>query len=186
MVRQAQVIEGDRQYLRRIVDDRHTALAQFFDVVFIEKQAPGLGDIRGAKNRLDLLDVVADPRRTPHIGVAVLVAGVVDFQLFHQHRVQVFPVGQLAPVQLLDGTGLDQARHKVVRRADHVIAGIAGHQLGFQHFVAVVNIVGSLDPCFLGETGQGVVGDIAVPVGNIHTLVGLADHRKRCEHDRKG
>ena len=83
MVRQAQIVESDRQHLRRIIDNRHTALAQFFDVVFIEKQAPGAGDIRGTKNRLDLLDVVADPRRAPHVGVAVLIAGIVGFQFVH-------------------------------------------------------------------------------------------------------
>ncbi|MCY1433013.1 hypothetical protein D9M71_490310 [compost metagenome] len=108
MVGQPQVVEGDRQDLRRVVDDRHAALAELLDVLFVEEQVPRTGDVGAAENCLDLLDVVADAGGAPHVRKTVLVAGVVDLELFHQQRVEVLPVGQLAPVQGLDRPGLDQ------------------------------------------------------------------------------
>ncbi|MCY1440486.1 hypothetical protein D9M71_567650 [compost metagenome] len=177
--RQPQVVEGDRQHLRRVVDDRHATFAEFPDIGLIEKQAPGPGNVDVAEDRLDLLDVVTNARGAPHVGITVLVAGIVDLELFHQHRVKVAPARQLAPVEFLDGPGLDQAREEMVRRADHVIPGVAGHQLRFQHFVAVMDVVGGLDPGFFAERGQGVVGDVAVPVGNVHGFIGVGGGAQR-------
>ncbi|MNH23393.1 hypothetical protein D3C79_832870 [compost metagenome] len=74
----------------------------------------------------------------------------------------------------------------MVRRADHVIPGVAGHQLRLQHFVAVVDVVGRLDPGFLVEVDQGVVGDVAVPVGNIDGFVGMSRGGKGRDQGHKG
>ncbi|MNY79605.1 hypothetical protein D3C86_2203060 [compost metagenome] len=52
-----------------------------------------MGDIRVAEYRLDFLHVIANSRGAPHVRIAVLVTRVIDLQLFHQGRVQVFPVG---------------------------------------------------------------------------------------------
>ena len=80
--RQPQVIEGDRQELRRVVDDRHATLAELLNVVLVKKQFPGTGDIGVAEDRLDLLDVVTNTRGAPHVGITVLVARVVDLEFF--------------------------------------------------------------------------------------------------------
>ena len=108
VVWQTKVVKGDWQDLCGVIDDRDPALAKLFDVVLIKKQAPGAGNVGGAKNGFDLVDVVTNTRGPPHVRKTVKIARVIDLELFHQHRVQVFPVGQLAATQFLNGSGLYQ------------------------------------------------------------------------------
>ncbi|MNH18279.1 hypothetical protein D3C79_779770 [compost metagenome] len=126
-----------------------------------------------AEDRLDLVDVVADAGGNPHIRDRIAVARVACLQDLHQLRIEVMPARQLATVQLLDGTRLDQPRQEVVGRAHQVVATVAGHQLGFGGFIAIDQVVGGLDTRAPGELGQGVVGNVAAPVGNVDPFFGL-------------
>jgi hypothetical protein len=92
----------------------------------------------------------------------VLVAGVGGRGERHEARIEVLPVGQLCLVEREIGPGRDLPRHERARRGNHdVKAGMAGEQLGFEHLVAVIDIVGNGDPGFLREIGDRVGSDVS-------------------------
>ncbi|EJT84921.1 hypothetical protein PPS11_15096 [Pseudomonas putida S11] len=82
------------------------------------------------------------------------------------------PVGQLRLVQALEGLALNLPGHEMVGRKHHVIAGVAGHQLAVEGFVAVVNVVGGHDTAGLLEVLQCVGGNVAGPVVDLHRFGG--------------
>jgi len=168
--RVAQVMQGSRQDLGRRVEEGNAAGLQLLDVFRLEHQVPGIHRRVVAEHGLDLVDVVADADGAPHVGNRVLVARIARVQRLEQALVEVFPVRQLGFVQLLEHSGLDLLGEERVGRHHHVVAGATGEQLGFQHFVAVEDVVDDLDAGFLGEVLQGVFGDVVGPVVDVQYL----------------
>ena len=68
-----------------------------------------------------------------------------------------FRFGNFAFVERAVGAGFDLPRHvRAGRRHDDIVAGMAGQQFGFEHLVAVIDIVGDGDAGFLREIGDRV------------------------------
>ncbi|MNI68023.1 hypothetical protein D3C73_1236890 [compost metagenome] len=101
--------------------------------------------------------------------LVAFVAGVTDG--LEQVFVEVLPVRQLGAVELFVDPRLDLLGQEVVGRHDHVIAGLARQQLGFQGFVAVEDVVLDLDACLFFELRDGVRSDVIGPVVDVQHLV---------------
>ncbi|KAG1082927.1 hypothetical protein G6F40_014945 [Rhizopus arrhizus] len=82
-------------------------------------------------------------------------------------------VRDLALVQRQEHPGLDLAPEEVQGRHHHVVAAVAGQQLGLDHLIAVEHIVGHLDPALLLEVGDGVLGDVIAVVVDVQDLAVL-------------
>ncbi|MNP00571.1 hypothetical protein D3C76_923630 [compost metagenome] len=169
---QAQVVQGDRQQFGAIVQHRDATAFQLAHVLGLEDQVPGVHGRVVAEHRLDLVDVVANTGTAPQVREAVLVARVVHLQRLEQHRVEVVPVGQLRLVERLQGLALDLPGHEVVGGEHHVVAGIAGHQLAIEGFIAVVHVIGRHDAAGLLEVLQRIGGHVAGPVVDLHRFSG--------------
>ncbi|MNZ42204.1 hypothetical protein D3C78_597750 [compost metagenome] len=76
----------------------------------------------------------------------------------------MLPVRQLAAVQRLEHPGFDLLGQEHVGRHHHVVAGVAGQQLGFQGFVGVEDVVDEFDLAVFLEVHQGLRGDVVEPV----------------------
>ncbi|MNO87010.1 hypothetical protein D3C76_784250 [compost metagenome] len=171
VARQAQVVQRSRQHFGRGIQEAHAAALELGDVLRLEHHVPRI-DLVHAQRSLDLLRVVADADRAPHIRegmLVVLVAGIANG--LEQVGVEVLPVRQLGPVQLLVHTRLDLLGQEIVRRHDDVITRLACQQLGFQGFVAVEDVVLDLDPRLLLELGDGVRSDVVRPVIDVQHFV---------------
>ncbi len=189
VVRQAQVVQGNRQQLGAVVQHRYTAAFQLAHVFGLEDQVPRVQRRVVAQYRLDLVDVVADSGAAPQVGETVLVARVIHLQRLEQHRVEVLPVGQLRLVQAFQGLALDLPGHEVVGGEHHVVARVAGHQLAVEGFVAVIHVVGGHDASGLLEIFQRVGCHVAGPVVDFHRFGGTGhtggQHqgcKKACAH----
>ena len=80
-------------------------------------------------------------------------------------RIEILQVGQLRLVERAVGAGRDLPRHIGARRwHDDVVAGMAGEQFGFEHLVAVIDVVGDADPGFFLEIGDRVGCDVIRPI----------------------
>src|SRR5690606_10614166 len=166
-----QVVQGGRQNLGRRIEEGDAARLQLLDVFGLEHQVPGIDRSAVAEHGLDLVDVVTDADGAPHVGDRVQIARIARLQRLEQVGVEVLPVGQLGLVQLLKYAGLDLLGEEGVGRNHYVVTGAAGQQLGFQHFVAVKDVVDDLDAGFLLEIGQGVRCDVVGPVVDVQHLV---------------
>ena len=133
---------------------------------------------------LHLGDVVADAGRAPHVVDGVLVAGIVGLQTLGDVGPHVDEVGQLRLVELLEHAGLDLAGEEVRRRHDHVVARLAGEQLGLENLVGVEDVVDDLDPGFLGEILQDLGIDIVRPVVDVDDFVLRCDRKGARREDR--
>ena len=120
---------------------------------------------------LDHRRVVDQARCAPHVGHAVLVAGV-------EAAVQICftdagKVRNVVHVQLGQHALLGHLAHHVIRREDDIIGYAAGFQLGVEALVGVVGRVIDLDAGQLLECGQNVdalvrtVGDVQAVVVDI-------------------
>lgn len=89
----------------------------------------------------------------------------------HGGRIQIYQIGQLALVQLLEDSGLQLSPEKVGAGHHQIEAGIAREQLGLQQLVAVEHIVDHLYAGLLFEVGYGVLGDIVAPVIDMQDLL---------------
>ena len=76
-------------------------------------------------------------------------------------------------VELDHHAGLDHPLERVVGGHDHVIAGIAGLELGKQLVIVGIEIHLGLDAGRLLEVGKRVLADIGVPVVEIELLLFL-------------
>jgi hypothetical protein len=90
--------------------------------------------------------------------------------MLQQRRVEVAPVGELGPVELLEQAGLDLHLGEVRAGHDDVVARLARHQLAVQDLVGVVVVVVDLDAGLLLEILQRVVGDVVRPVVDVEHL----------------
>ncbi|MCY1557402.1 hypothetical protein D9M68_942510 [compost metagenome] len=93
----------------------------------------------------------------------------------------MLPVGQAALVQRFQGAALDLPGHEVVGREHHIVAGAAGHQLGIERLVAVIDVIVGGDAAGRLEVLQGVRRDVIGPVVDAHVLGGLAG---RCDEQQ--
>ena len=84
-------------------------------------------------------------------------------------------------VERHDHVGLDHALEIVVGRHDHVIAGIAGLELGEQFVIVGEEIHLGLDAGRLLEIGQRGLADIGIPVVEIEFLLLLRQREARQE-----
>ena len=121
----------------------------------LEHDVPGrhrrLDRAVGPENLARLLDVVADAGRAPHVVDGVLVAGIVGRKPPRDLGPDVAEIGQLRLVELLEHAGLDLALQEIGGRHHHVVAGLAGEQLGLQRVVGIEGVVVDLDAGLLGE-----------------------------------
>ncbi|MCY1380480.1 hypothetical protein D9M69_683060 [compost metagenome] len=87
----------------------------------------------------------------------------------------MLPIGQLAAVQRLEHVGLDLLGEEDIGWHHHVIAGVAGEQLGLQRLVGVEDVVDQLDLAVLRlEIVQGLGRDVVEPVVDAQgALLGL-------------
>ncbi len=139
----------------------------------IEQQVHAVDGHVLAEDRADLRAVISHAHGAPHVGNAVLIAGIGLRHQFQQRGVEILEVRQLALVELKKCAGLDLLRHEVIGRPYQVVATVPRHQLGLQCFVAVVRVIADLDAGFLLELGQGVRGEIIAPVVQIQYLLFL-------------
>ncbi|MCY1361365.1 hypothetical protein D9M69_480270 [compost metagenome] len=179
---QAEVLQGQRQDLRGRVEQGDAALLELADVFFLEDQVPAIYRRVGAQGCLDLVRVEADQDGPVHVRHGELVARVVGFDQLHQLGIEVVPVRQLAAVQGLEYAGFDLLGKEHVGRHHHVVAGVAGQQLGFQCFVGVEDVVDQFGLGVLGlEVFQGLGGDVVEPVvdaqGSLFSVGGATEHR---------
>src|SRR3989338_8653337 len=168
---EAQIVQRSRENFGWRVEEGHAALFQLGDVFRLEHQVPGVDRCVFAQCGFDLVDVVTDADGAPPVRNRVLVTRVAWIEGLEQALVEVFPVGQLGLVQLLEYTGLNLLGQERVGRHDDVITGAAGQQFGFQGFVAVKDVVDDLDAGFLLEVVEGVFCDVVGPVVNVQDLV---------------
>src|SRR5690606_39017431 len=89
-------------------------------------------------------------------------------QLLEQCRVEVVPVRQLAPVQLLEGPRLDLLAEEMVGRHHHVVAAAAGQQLALEGLVRIEDVVDGLDAGLLLERFQCRLADVVRPVVDMY------------------
>ncbi|MNH16604.1 hypothetical protein D3C79_762500 [compost metagenome] len=88
-----------------------------------------------------------------------------------QTRLDIGQRLKLRRVQRLQAAGTHQAFGHRIAREDQVVTTAAGHQLGFQHFTAIHDVVDHLDAGFGGEPGQRVFGKVIRPVVQAQGLV---------------
>ncbi|MNN13540.1 hypothetical protein D3C81_1265760 [compost metagenome] len=172
---QAQVVQRDRNHVRRRVQDGHAAVLHLADVFRLEHQVPAVGDVGAAtETLLQHVHVVADAGGADHVRHTVLVARILGGDTLHHRRVEVGQVRDLRLVQRQEHTGLDLPTEEVQRRHHHVVAAVAGQQLGLDHLVTVEHIVGDLDPALLLEVRDGVFGDVVAVVVDVQDLAVLS------------
>ncbi|MNH03252.1 hypothetical protein D3C79_625090 [compost metagenome] len=176
--RLAQVVQRGWQHFGRRVEEAHAAALELGEALGVEHHIPRV-DLVHAQRSLDLLRVVADADRTPHVGEGIFVARVAGIaNSLEQVFVEVFPVGQLGAVQLLIDTGLDLLGQEVVGRHDDVITRLAGQKLGLQGLVAVEDVVLDLDAGLFFELLHGVRSNVVRPVVDVqHLVLGLHSGR---------
>ncbi len=170
----AQVVQCDRDQLRRRVQHGDAAVLQLGGVFRLEHHVPAAGDGGVAEDRLDLVHVVADAAGAPQVRHGVLVSRVLLLDALEHGRVEVLQVGDLALVQRQEHAGLDLPAEEAQRGDHHVVAAAAGQQLGLDHLVAVEHVVGHRDAGGLLELGDGVLGDVVGPVVDVERLGGRA------------
>lgn len=167
-------MQRDRDHVGRRVQDGHAAVLHLADVLRLEHQVPAVGDVGAAtETLLQHLHVVADAGGADHVRHAVLVARVLGGDALHHRRIEIGQVRDLALVQRQEHTGLDLATEEVQGRHHHVVAAVAGQQLGLDHLIAVEHIVGHLDAALLLEGRDGVLGDVIAVVVDVQDLAVL-------------
>jgi len=113
------------------------------------------------------------------------IAGVGGGGERDEARIEVLEIRQFRLVEREIGSGGDLARHVRARRGHHdIVAGTTRQQLGFEHLVAVVDIVGDADPGFLLEIGDRVGSDVVRPVVDVEPcFLGAGAPRQGCERE---
>ena len=88
-----------------------------------------------------------------------------------EDRIKVGEIGQLRPVDRHHHIGLDHALEIVVGRADHIIARIAGLELGEQFVIVGEEIHLHLNAGGLLEIGERRLADISIPIVEVELLL---------------
>jgi hypothetical protein len=151
----------------------------------VENNRPAI-DRNVAKRGLDLVHVVADPGRAPHVVDGIFIAGIVFAETLHDVGPHVGEVRQLGLVELLEDACLDLAGEERPGRHHDVIARTAREQLGLQHFIGVEDVIDDLDTGFLGEVLEDGIVDVVGPVVDVdHALLGTRGAGRK-KHGRHG
>ena len=156
-----------RQDIVGRIEHVHAAVLELGEVLRLEDDVPAVDPAVAAQRLARLLDVVADAGRAPHVVDGVGVAGIVAGQPLRDLGPHIGEVRQLGLVQLLKNAGLDLALEEIGRRHHHVVAGLAGQQLGLQRVVGIEGIVARLDPGLLAEFVHHLRSDIVGPVVHV-------------------
>ena len=166
-----QIMQRRRHYVVGGIEHVDAAVLELGDDLRLEHHVPAIDLGIGAQARVHRLDVVADAGGAPHVVDAVSVAGVVGGKPPGDLRPLVHDIGQLALVELLEHAGLDLALQEIGGRHHHVVARLAGEQLGLQRLVGVEGVVDHLDAGARGEQLEHGRVDIVRPVVDIDHAV---------------
>ena len=183
--------EGRRKYLVGIVEQRYSAGGELLRPGGIENQRPAAG-WRAGRRRRHPGDIIPDAGAGDHVGHGMRIAGVGRGQRLQDRRGEVFPVRQEGAVELAIDARFHLAGDKGRNRGkDNVVPGPAGHQLGFENLVGIVNVVIDLDAGLGGKAGQRILGDIVGPVIDVEGFFlggpcGTGNRHQRREDDTCG
>ena len=86
-------------------------------------------------------------------------------------RIQMLPVAELGLVNRLIHPGLNQPRRIGGGVDHHIIARVAGHELGVHNIGGVVDVIVDLDAELLFEIGQSRRPDVVRPVVDVDDLL---------------
>ena len=166
---EAEIVQRRRQDVVGGIEHVHAAVLELGEHLRLEHDVPAVDrcSIGRRATLARLLDVVADAGRAPHVIDGVLVAGIVDREPLRDLGPDIAEIRQLALVELLEHAGLDLALEEIGGRHHHVVAGLAGEQLGLQHLVGVERVVADLDAGLLGEVLEHRRLDVVRPVVDV-------------------
>ena len=167
---EAEIFQRRRQDVVGGIEQINAAGLELGEVLRLEDDVPAVDLGVGPENFAHLLDVVADPGGAPHVVDRVQVAGIVGGEPLRDLRPKIDQVRQLALVELLKDPGLDLALEEKAGRHHHVIAGLAGQQLGLQRIVGIEGVVAHLDAGLLGEILDHGRLDIVRPIVDVDDL----------------
>ena len=173
---------GRKDIVRRI-EHVNAAIFESRDVLRFENGVPTVDPGIGTEYLLRHLHVVADAGRAPHVVGAVLVAWVIDSELFRHERPSIGEIGQFRLVELLEHIGLDLALQEIGGRNDEVIARFSRQQTRLQRLIGVESVVDDLDPGFLGELLEHPRRHIVRPVIEVDDP--LISPRRRHHHTQQ-
>ena len=186
---EAEIGERGRQHLLRRVEDLDAAAVELRGDIRIEDQRQAVARRRMFPKRperaIEHRRVVAEAGHAPQIRHAVSIAGIGRRGERQHVRIEICQIRQFRLVERQIGAGRDLPRHeRAGRRHDDVVAGMAGEQLGFEHLVAVIDIVGDRDAGLLGEIRDRVGRDVVGPVIDVQPLFlgGGTERPKRGEN----
>ena len=163
-----------------VVEYADAAACELLGRVGVEQQRPAVEGRVLAQYRLDLRHVEAKPRRAPHVGHHVRIARVELAQASQHGGIEMHGVRQLGRVERCVEAGFHLALRERSRRGkDHVVAGAARGELGFQRLVFRIHVVVDLDAGGSLEVADRVLGHVVGPVVDIEHLV-LNRGRRRC------
>jgi hypothetical protein len=148
----------------------NAAALQLLGILRLEEHVPAV-DRHVAECGLDLVDIVSDAGRAPHIVDGILVVGIVVGEALHYLGPHVLQVRQLGFVKLLEDTGLDLACQERPSRYHDVVTRAASQQLGLKQVVGIEDVVDDLDAGLLGEVGENGIVDVIGPVVDVDNFV---------------
>jgi len=166
-----EVFQHRRNDFGRGVKEIHAAFLQLRQIFRFEHHGPAVSRCGIAEHFLDLGDVVADAGSAPQVIDRVRVVRIKLGDVGLDGGIHVGQIRNLGLVQRHEHASLDLPGQEGQRRHHHIVAGVAGHQFGLQHFVAVEHVVGHLDAGFLFEVGEGFRRDVIGPVVDVQDFL---------------
>ena len=164
-------MQSQRNLLGRAVKIADAAGIQFFGVFRVKHQLPFVfRQFVRTQSLLNLLLVNRQRIDAPEIRDCIFVARIDGFHHFQQIRIDVGVIGNLRFVDFLIRAGFNLAADIGNRRSNQIITRLAGQQLGFQRFVAVVVIVADVDIRIFFKRRQRGRIDIIRPVVDIEFI----------------
>ena len=166
-------MQSQRNLLDGAVEIADAAGFQFSGVFRVEHQIPFVfRQLVRTQSLLNLLLVNRQRIDAPEIRDGIFVARIDGFHHFQQIGIDIGVIGNLRFVDFLICAGFNLAADIGNRRRNQIITRLAGQQLGFQRFVAVVVIVADVDMRFVFKCRQRGRIDIIRPVVDIE-FIGL-------------
>ena len=121
--------------------------------------------------------IVKDTDSTAEIRNAVLISWVKSGSGLHIGRIEIgFGIGQQVPIKRAQQTFLNHFGDHIVGRAEHVIRGIVGSDLGIHDFVGFELIIDDLDAGFLFKLRNGGRINIFSPAVHINLVVFVPEY----------
>ena len=141
--------------------------------------------VSGPRIFAGLFHIEADADRAPHVVDGVLVAGIMGGEALGDRRPDIGEVRKLRLVELLEHPGLDLTLEEIGGRHHHVVAGLAGEQLGFQRIVGIEGVVADPDSGLLGEIFEHARRDIVRPIVDVDEPLALRHRAPGKGNDRR-